>query len=241
VAVSLAYPIFLSCVAGGVVLFFLFFLLPRLQVLFTSLHGELPLSTKLLIGLSQFALSWWSLGLIIAAVFGVIAAWRWRNTEEGRVVSDGWLVRLPVLGPFFVARTVLAFTQNLSVLLENGITTAEALRMTEKQVSNRLHRAAFTEATDHVLEGEALSKALVRTGCFPDLVLDQLAVGETNGNLVPSLRKVANGFQKMLTAQLKMFTSVIGSVVLLAVFAFVGFIAFAIVQAVFQMSAAIKM
>jgi general secretion pathway protein F len=92
-----------------------------------------------------------------------------------------------------------------------------------------------------VLEGESLSKALTRTGCFPDLVLDQLAVGETNGNLVPGLRKVANGFQRMLSTQLKLFTSVIGSAVLLAVFAFVGFIAYAIVQAVFSMSSAIKM
>ncbi len=240
VAVSLAYPIFLSCVAGGVVLFFLFFLLPRLDSLFKSLRGEMPTSTKLLIGLANFALAWGWL-VVIVVVVGAIAFWRWRNTEEGRKTSDAWLVRLPLFGPFFVARTILAFTQNLSVLLENGITTAEALRMTEKQVSNRLHRAAFTEATDHVLEGEALSKALIRTGCFPDLVLDQLAVGETNGNLVPSLRKVATGFQKMLTAQLKLFTSVIGSVVLLAVFAFVGFIAYAIVQAVFSMSAAIKM
>ncbi len=240
VATSLAYPVFLGCVAGGVVLFFLFFLLPRLEGLFKSLRGEMPTSTKLLIGLSQFALHWGWL-VIVLVVVGALAAWRWRSTEEGRRVSDGWLIRLPVIGPFFVARTVLAFTQNLSVLLENGITTAEALRMTEKQVGNRVHRAAFTEATDHVLEGEALSKALTRTGCFPDLVLDQLAVGETNGNLVPGLRKVANGFQKMLTAQLKMFTSVIGSVVLLAVFAFVGFIAYAIVQAVFSMSSAIKL
>ena len=239
-AASLAYPVFLALVAGGVVLFFLFFLLPRLEGLFKSLKGEMPTSTKLLIGLSNFALHWGWL-VIIVVVFGALAAWRWRCTDEGRKTSDGWLVRLPVFGPFFVARTVLAFTQNLSVLLENGITTADALRMTEKQVGNRVHRAAFTEATDHVLEGEALSKALARTGCFPDLVLDQLAVGETNGNLVPGLRKVANGFQRMLSTQLKLFTSVIGSAVLLAVFAFVGFIAYAIVQAVFSMSAAIKM
>jgi general secretion pathway protein F len=239
-AASLAYPIFLACVAGGVVLFFLFFLLPRLEGLFKSLKGEMLTSTKLLIGLSTYSLKY-GIFVIAAVIIGALAAWRWRNTEEGRKVSDGWLVRLPVFGPFFVARTVLAFTQNLSVLLENGITTAEALRMTEKQVGNRVHRAAFTEATDHVLEGESLSKALTRTGCFPDLVLDQLAVGETNGNLVPGLRKVANGFQRMLSTQLKLFTSVIGSAVLLAVFAFVGFIAYAIVQAVFSMSSAIKM
>ncbi len=233
---SLAYPVFLTIVAFGVVLFFLFFLLPRLEVLFKSLHGELPFSTKLLINMSGLALSWWGAGIIIVVVVGVISFWSWRRTDSGRLVTDGWLIRLPIIGPFFVARTVLAFTQNLAVLLANGVTTADALRMTEKQISNRVHRATFDETTSRVLEGEALSKALARTGCFPDLVLDQLAIGESNGNLAPSLRKIANGFQRTLTTQLNLFTKLIGSAVLMGVFGFVGFIAFAIVQAVFSMS-----
>jgi general secretion pathway protein F len=239
-ATALAYPAFLSVVAFGVVMFFLFFLLPRLEALFKSLKGELPLSTKLLIGSANFVLSWWGAGAIILVVVGVVSFWGWRKTEEGRFVTDGWLIRLPIVGPFFVSRTVLAFTQNLSVLLSNGVTTADALRMTEKQIANRVHREIFAETTGRVLEGEVLSKALARTGCFPDLVLDQLAVSESNGNLAPGLRKVAMTFQKTLTTQLNFFTKIIGSAVLLGVFAFVGFIAFAIVQAVFSMSQAIK-
>jgi type II secretory pathway component PulF len=172
-------------------------------------------------------------------VFGLASLWKWRNSPEGRKITDGWLLQLPVAGQFFVARTVHSFTQTLSVLLENGITTAEALRMTERQVDNTLHREAFALATDRVLEGEALAKALTRTGCFPDLVLDQLAVGENTGNLVPSLRRIAISQQKMISAQLKFFTSVVGSVVLCTVFLFVGFIAYAIVSAVFQLSASI--
>lgn len=238
-AAALAYPAFLSVVAGGVVLFFLFFLLPRLKTLFASLRGQLPLVTRVLIGVSEFMWPWGFL-LLGAAVFGVVSFFTWRRTEEGRRVSDGWLLRLPVAGEFFVARTVLAFSQNLSVLLENGITTADALRMTEKQVGNRIHRAAFNEATDRVLEGEALSKALTRTGCFPDLVLDQLAVAENTGNLAPGLRKIAANFQKIVSSQLTLFTKLVGTGVLLTVFVFVGFIAYAIVSAVFQLSASIN-
>jgi general secretion pathway protein F len=92
-----------------------------------------------------------------------------------------------------------------------------------------------------VLEGEALSAALTRTGCFPDLVLDRLAVGENTGNVVPSLKQVALAYQKLISSQLSMFTKVIASGVLLAVFVFVGFIAFAIVSAVFTVSASFKM
>jgi general secretion pathway protein F len=103
------------------------------------------------------------------------------------------------------------------VLLENGITAAEALRMTERQISNRVHRRAFNEATARVLEGEALSSALTRTGCFPELVLDRLAVGENTGNVVPSLKDIAKTYQKVISRQLNFFTKVIASVIASAV------------------------
>ncbi len=233
---ALAYPIGMIFVSGGVVLFFMFFLLPRLQGLLTSLRGKMPISTQILMWTADFSLHY---GIFVVAglVFAVVSFWRWRATEAGRITTDAWLLRLPLLGPFAVAQTVLAFSQTLSVLLENGITAAEALRMTEKQIGNRTHRAAFNQATARVLEGEALSVSLARTGCFPDLVLDRLAIGENTGNVVPSLKEVARAYRKIISNHLNVFTKVIGSIVLGGVFAFVAFIAFSIVSAVFQVSA----
>ncbi len=238
---SLAYPIFMVVVAGGVVVFFLVFLLPRLKTLLTSLGGKMPTSTSLLIGVSEFALSIYGLAALILAIIALVSFLSWRRTAAGKAATDQWLLGLPLVGPFIVSQTVLAFSQTLSVLLANGITAAEALRMTEKQIGNTVHRAAFNTATARVLEGEALSAALTRTGCFPDLVLDRLAVGENTGNIVPSLRQIAIAYQKRISGQLNTFTKVIASGVLLAVFAFVGFIAFAIVSAVFSVSASFKM
>ncbi len=238
---ALAYPAFMVVVAGGVIVFFLVFLLPRLKTLLTSLGGKMPASTSLLIGLSEFLLSPWGVGLAVAAVAGFSSFLGWRRTAAGRAATDAWLLRLPLTGPFVVAQTVLAFAQTLSVLLENGITAAEALRMTEKQIGNTVHRTAFQAAIARVLEGEALSAALGRTGCFPALVLDRLAVGENTGNVVPSLKQIAVAYQKRISGQLNMFTKVIASGVLMAVFVFVGFIAFAIVSAVFQVSSSFKL
>jgi type II secretory pathway component PulF len=238
---AMAYPVFMVVVAGGVILFFLLFLLPRLKTLLTSLGGKMPISTSLLINLSEFTLSLYGVATAIALVVGISSFLGWRQTTAGRAATDAWLLRLPLTGQFIVAQTVLAFAQTLSVLLENGITAAEALRMTEKQIGNTVHREAFKAATARVLEGEALSVALARTGCFPDLVLDRLAVGENTGNVVPSLKQIAVAYQKQLSNQLNLFTKVIASGVLMAVFIFVGFIAFAIVSAVFQVSASFKM
>jgi len=240
IVTSLAYPAFMMGVAGLVILFFLFFLLPRLQTLLNALGGELPTSTQILVGASDFALRYgWFVAIGVA--FAALSFWRWRVSEAGRTATDAWALRLPIIGPFQVGQTVLAFSQTLSVLLENGITTAEALRMTERQIRNRVHRAAFDTATDRVLEGEALSVALTRTHCFPDLVLDQLAVGENTGNVVPALKKIAVTYRKELSRQLQIFTRVIASAVLLSVFLFVGFIAYAIVSAVFQLSSSFQM
>ena len=237
---ALAYPVFMTVVATGVILFFLFFLLPRLQGLLDALGGELPWSTQLLVMTSDFALKY-GLLVVAGAIVGGISFWRWRLSEAGRWITDQWSLRVPMLNTFVQSQTVLAFSQTLSVLLENGITTAEALRMTEKQVQNRVHRAAFDTAIDRIMEGESLSQSLPETGCFPDLVLDQMAVGENTGNVVPSLKKTAITYRKLISNQLNAFTKVLASGVLLSVFIFVGFIAYAMVSAIFTLSSSFSM
>ena len=154
--------------------------------------------------------------------------------------TDEWVLRLPFAGSFVTTTTVMNFSQTLAVLIENGITTAEALRMTERVITNRTHRQAFSEATGRVLEGESLSLALARTGCFPHLVLDRLAVGENTGNVVPSLKEIARTYQKDLSRRLQVFTSVVSTGVLLFAFSFVGFLGYAIFSAVFSLSASFK-
>ena len=236
---ALAYPVLIVGVSFGVILFFLFFLLPRLQTLLNSLGGQMPLSTRILIGLANFTLHY-GLFVALAAAAALVFLWRWRGTAAGREKSDALLLRLPLVGPFIVSQTVLQFSQNLGVLLQNGITAADALRMTERQIENTVHRKAFDGAIDRVLEGESLSAALARTGCFPELVLDRVAVGENTGNVVPSLRDIAQTYQKRISRQLNLFTKVIAGVILAGVFVLVGFIAVAMVMAVFQVSASFK-
>jgi type II secretory pathway component PulF len=239
VTAALAYPVFICAVALGVILFFVFFLLPRLQTLLNSLGGQLPWSTRLLIGLSDFILHY-GLVAMVAAALGLVMVWRWRRTAAGRLSSDGLLLRLPFAGHFATGTAIHAFSSTLGVLLENGITTAEALRMTERTFDNRALQAAFREATGRVLEGESLSQSLARTGLFPPLITDRLAVGESTGQLAPSLRGVARSYQQELERSLRAFTQILSNGVLLFAFAFVAFIAYAIVSAVFQVSASFK-
>ncbi|MGA2445537.1 MAG: type II secretion system F family protein [Opitutaceae bacterium] len=236
---AMAYPVFICCFAIGVIIFFIFGLLPKIESLLSALGGKLPLATRLLIDTSHFFINYGLLALV-GLVLAAVSFWRWRQTEAGRERTDEWVLRLPFAGSFVTTATVMNFSQTLAVLIENGITTAEALRMTERVIANRTHRRAFIEATGRVLEGEGLSLALARTGCFPHLVLDRLAVGENTGNVVPSLKEIARTYQKDLSHRLQVFTSVVSTGVLLFAFSFVGFLGYAIFSAVFSLSASFK-
>jgi general secretion pathway protein F len=232
---AMAYPLFICFVAVGVIIFFVLFLLPRLETLLKSLGGEMPLSTKLLIGFAN-TLLWLGPLLLVLAIALAFYVKYWRKTEAGLIASDALLLRLPLAGTFVVRISVLNFCQTLAVLLENGITTAEALRLAEKTAPNRALRQQLREATDRVLEGDSLSKALARTGYFPRLLLDRVAVAEQTGNLAPGLRDIARSYRAELDRWLGTLSQTISASVLIVAFSFVAFIAFAIVSAVFQVS-----
>lgn len=236
---ALAYPLFVCGLAVVVILFFLFFLLPRLQVLLDSLGGKLPPATQALVSLSDFLLHY-GLFVAVGASLAAVAWWRWRHTPAGRQVTDAWLLRAPLAGPYAVRLTILNFTHTMAILLENGITTAESLRLSERTITNLAMRGKLHQAIDRVLEGETLSGALARTNLFPLLVIDQLAVGEQTGRLAPSLRSIAQEYQVEVSRWLERFTRLVSSSVLAVSFGFVAFLAYAIVSAVLQVSSSFK-
>ena len=153
---ALAYPSFICVVALFVVTFFVLFLLPRIKTLLDSLGGQLPLATKLLIWFAD-VLKWVGpLGLLAVAV-GALVIRQLRQTEAGRLQTDEFLLTVPLAGTFVKRVSVLNFCHTLAVLLENGITTAEALRLAEKTAPNRAMRAQLHTATDRVLERVVLA------------------------------------------------------------------------------------
>lgn len=236
---ALAYPVFIIFVALVVILVFLFFLLPRIQSLLMSLGERLPFSTRILIGFSEFMISYGLLFVIGFTGIGV-GLWAWRKTDKGRSFLDEKVLRVPFLGNFIRDTDVLRLTQTLGLLLENGITTVSALAMTERTVGNRTIRASFSEARLKIVEGMPISSAFSATGYFPDLVIDILTVGDNTGNIVPSLREVARYYSERQTRQINMFMGVISVGVLMLAFAFVAMIAFGIISSVFQLSASLR-
>lgn len=236
---ALAYPVFIMGVAVVVILIFLLFLMPRIESMLAALRGKLPLATRLLIGLADFLVTWGPVFLVLA-IGGAIAFWAWRKRPEGRLRSDGWLLKFAGVGRFIASQEILRITQTLSLLLENGITTIPALAMTERTLQNRVLRASFAEARAKIAEGAPISGALQAMGHFPALVIDILTVGENTGNIVPSLKEIARVYRRQITRDVNVFLNVVSIGVLLVAFAFVALIAFGIILAVLQLSASLR-
>ncbi len=236
---ALAYPVFIMGVAVVVILIFLLFLMPRIESLLAALRGKLPLATRLLIGLADFLVTWGPVLLVVAAA-GAIAFWVWRKRPEGRLRSDGWLLKAAGIGRFVTSQEILRITQTLSLLLENGISTLPALAMTERTLQNRVLRASFAEARAKIAEGAPISGALQAMGHFPALVIDILTVGENTGNIVPSLKEIARVYRRQITRDVNIFLNAVSIGVLLVAFAFVALVAFGIILAVLQLSASLR-
>jgi general secretion pathway protein F len=237
---ALAYPALICCMSAGLGLFLLFYLLPKLQTILDSLGSKLPLATRILVGGSNF-LIFYGPFLAGALIIGLLMFVRWRQTPEGRKQTDAWQLRVPIVKDFVLQAAALNFAHTLAVLIENGITTAEALRLTERAVNNTRVQEILHEATDRVIEGASLSAALARTGLFPALFLDRLTVGEQTGNLAPSLRQIAQSYQVNLSRRLDMAVRTSSGIVLAFTFSFVAFLAYSIVIALLQVSSSFRL
>jgi type II secretory pathway component PulF len=237
---ALTYPALICGMSACLGLFLLFYLLPKLQTILASLGGELPLATRILVGGTNFML-YYGPFLAAALVIGGLFFFRWRQTPEGSQQVDAWLLRVPVVRDFAVQAAALNFAHTLAVLVENGVTTAEALRLTERAVNNSRIQKILHEATDRVIEGSSLSASLARTGLFPALFLDRLTVGEQTGNLAPSLRQIAKSHQKSLSRRLDAAVRVSSGIVLAFTFGFVAFLAYSIVIALLQVSSSFRL
>jgi general secretion pathway protein F len=237
---ALAYPALICGMSAGLGLFLLFYLLPKLQTILSSLGSKLPFATRMLVGGTNFLL-YYGPFLAGALVIGVVFFLRWRQTPDGRKQTDSWQLKLPIVRDFVVQTAALNFAHTLAVLIENGVTTAEALRLTERAVNNTRVQEILHEATDRVIEGASLSASLARTGLFPPLFLDRLTVGEQTGNLAPSLRQIAHSYQVNLSRRLDTAVRVSSGIVLAFTFSFVAFLAYAIVIALLQVSASFRL
>jgi general secretion pathway protein F len=179
---ALAYPIILAIVASFVVMALMIFVVPRVVEQFEDVGQELPLLTRIVIGLSEFLANWWW-ALALALVGFALLLGRALQEETLRLRFDRSLLRVPLLGRLLRDLHAARMARTLSTMVASRLPLLEGLQLTTQTVHNRALRAASGDITEAIRTGGSLSAALRRAAVFPPLLVYMAASGEAAGKL----------------------------------------------------------
>lgn len=192
---ALIYPVSVVVIAMGVVILLLWKVVPIFATLFAGLDATLPLPTRLVIALSNFVASYiWLLGL--AVVGGVVALKRYYTTTQGRRAVDGFLLKVPAIGVLLRKIAVARFSRTLSTLITSGVPMLESLDITARTAGNAVIEDAINLVRREVEAGHDVADPMRRSGVFPHLTVQMVAVGEQTGALDSMLEKVADFYEE---------------------------------------------
>lgn len=217
------YPALMFGFACVVVAILVTVVLPQITTLLESLNAELPLATRLIIGLSYFARDWWwaILGVLGAIGFGIRT---FLSTEAGRTSYDRLKLRLPVAGRTVRLLAIARFTRTLSTLLSGGLPIVRALEISKHVSNNRILARAIDAARESVTEGAPLARPLRASGEFPPVVIHMIEVGEQSGELESMLERVAHSYEEQVETAVTRLTALLEPLLILLMVAIVVFI-----------------
>ena len=192
---AMIYPVAVVVIAGGVVGVILWKVIPTFAQLFAGLGAELPLPTRIVIGMSNGLVTYF---LPIAAA-AAVGAWLFRNyyqTAPGKRVVDGTLLKLPILGDILKKIAVARFCRTLATLISSGVPILDGLEITAKTSGNSVIEDAVMVTRKSIERGETISAPLKETAVFPAMVTQMIGVGEATGALDTMLAKIADFYEE---------------------------------------------
>lgn len=235
VQATLAYPLLMLVVGTGVVVFLLTFVIPKVTRIFADMGRELPLPTRILLGVSDtLRAGWWVFPLLI--LLAALAVWRIRQSPEGRRRIQRKILRCPGIRGMYRPLLVGHMTRTLGMLLKNGVSLLKALHIVRSAADNLLMAEAVQNMIDGVQAGRDLSGYMDNTVLFPPLARQMVAAGERSGQLGEMLLWVAGDCENRVAARLQMLTSLMEPVMILILGGLVGFVVIAIIMPIFEMS-----
>ncbi len=235
ITAALAYPLLMALVGGGVLLFLVGFVLPKVTRMLVDLDQVLPLPTQLLIGASNLLhnYSWLIFSTLIGAL---LLARRWASKEQGRLALDRWRLKLPLIGRLNLLIATSRFSRTMATLLSAGQPLLRALEITGKLLNNLILQQAIERAGHQVREGASLATPLQKEKIFPAMLIQMIAVGEKSGELEQMLKRVADTSDQQIEMSINRLLALLEPVMILFMGVSVGFIVLAILLPIFQAS-----
>ena len=235
---ALTYPVIVLCIGVVAVIGALVWIIPQFQKVFASMGASLPLPTRILIGLSDAVINYgWAMALGVVAVVWWLR--RWSRTQSGRRRIDGWKLSVPLVRGIVASGAYSSLAYTLKTLLSNGVNVLQALKICEETCGNAVIGDALATARRRVTDGTTISGPLAASGVFPRMMTDMLAVGEQAGDMAASLENVGRRYQKDMDRNIASFTNALEPILIVLIASVVGFVAIAILTAVFKVSSSI--
>jgi general secretion pathway protein F len=226
-------------VGGGVMIFLLTVVIPKIVVIFEDSKAALPLITIMLIKLSHFLRGWWwiPVGVSIAA----IPIYRKAMLRDNlRLKRDKLLLKLPLAGSMLQGLILSRFARVLGLLLSSGVPIMRALDITGEVLVNRAYRSFLRQVMDEVAQGSSLSGSLKKSPLFPPLLVHLAGVGEKGGNLEEMLVKAGIAYEREFGARLQRLMGLMEPLLVLAMGLAVGIVVLAVLLPIFEMNQLIK-
>jgi type IV pilus assembly protein PilC len=236
---AMTYPVVVFAMVLLIVNAMLIFIVPTFKNLYTSLGGELPLPTRMLVGLSDGVRRYFLLVLLVLVALAFLYR-RWRATPAGRYRLDQFKLKVKVFGPLFHKSALSRFSRTLATLIRSGVPILQALDIVADTVNNGVIARAIRDVQDSVREGESLAAPLAKHPTFPAMVVQMMAVGEETGALDTMLSKVADFYDQEVEAAVASLTSLIEPILIAVMGAAVGGMVVALYLPLFRIIEFIK-
>jgi len=229
---ALIYPTAIAVMSVVTVLVLAIYVLPKFEQFFADLDAELPLPTRMLLGFSDFLGNWW---WAVSGALGVLGLVLFLATRfsGGKYARDAFLLKVPVLGETIRFALVERFCRVLASMVSAGVNLPEALAVTTEALRNRVFIKRLSNVAEAMLEGEGIATPLARTQLFPGTATQMLRVGEETGSLDSQLEVTAEYYEVELDYKIKKLTALFEPIVIVVMGGIVGFVAIALVSAMY--------
>lgn len=231
---AMTYPAVLSVVAVSAVMFIMTFVMPTFIEMFESEGVVLPLTTKILLGISGFLSS----NLLVTGLFIVImivAFSYYKKSEHGIYTLSSLKLKLPIIGDLNKKIIVSRFTRTLSTLVVSGVSLIQAIPVVAGVLNNKVAEDALMKVREEVVKGEGLSNPIRATGIFPEMLASMITIGEETGQLDEILNKTADFYDEEVEQAIQTTTALIEPLLIVVMGVVIGFIVVSILLPMFNM------
>ncbi|OPX23621.1 MAG: hypothetical protein B1H03_01150 [Planctomycetales bacterium 4484_113] len=233
---AMVYPTVVLTFATGITLFMMMYIVPQFAAFYEELsagQAALPELTRRVLHASQWLVANWYWLLIIPVA--VMVFLRFRNSKWGHILLDPLVLRIPIFGPLARKVAITRYTRTFGTLSQSGVPILEALEVAKNTASNNVVQRAIIYVRERIREGESIHAPMKRTGVFPPIVTNLIAVGEESGNLEEILFKLSDYYDQEIDATIRGLASIIEPIMILLIGAVVGTIVISLYLPIFNL------